>query len=246
MTEHPDDARAKRRKHRKEQVRKGLRSRGMATYLRTLADSNAASDPTGARFDRRYADDHDQTADGILNLPTKPSQGVGGELHLLQQDANELPGLIDTASEPNLVSARASLERLDLAASADCLEIAADAAQTIGAKNSLERMLAHQMAAAHKLAMTFAERSLIHARNSEYAHLSVGTRTTNGIEAARMAGAAGRMMSVFNDGLRTLERLRNGGRQVVVVQHVNVNDGGQAVVAGTVESKAKGGGDDRL
>lgn len=31
-----------------------------------------------------------------------------------------------------------------------------------------------------------------------------------------------------------LQRLRTGGRQVVQVQHVQVNEGGQAVVAGTV------------
>ena len=244
---HPDDkARAIRTKHRKEQVRKGLHCRGTAKYLRALADSNALSDPTGARFDRRYADDHDETANGLLSLQEIPAQGTGGELELLPSDANELPGLIDTAAEPDLVTARASLERLNLAAEAGCLETAADAAESISAKNSLERMLAHQMAAAHKLAMTFTQRALIHAHSSEYAHLSIDARTTHSIEAARMAGAASRMMSAFNDGLRTLERLRNGGRQVVVVQHVNVNDGGQALVTGTVEAKAKGGGDGRL
>ena len=36
------------------------------------------------------------------------------------------------------------------------------------------------------------------------------------------------------DLLLTLERLRNGGKQTVVVQHVAVAEGGQAVVAGAV------------
>jgi hypothetical protein len=49
-----------------------------------------------------------------------------------------------------------------------------------------------------------------------------------------MAGAAARMMKTFQRGALTLERLRNGGRQTVVVQHVAVGDGGQAVVAGAV------------
>ena len=66
-------------------------------------------------------------------------------------------------------------------------------------------------------------------------------------EAARMASSASRMMMAFNDGLRTLERVRNGGKQTVVVQHVEVRDNAQAVVAGSLERKGrKGGGDGRL
>ena len=42
-------------------------------------------------------------------------------------------------------------------------------------------------------------------------------------------------MESYQRGALTLERLRNGGRQVVQVQHVNVSDGGQAVVAGTIQ-----------
>ena len=37
----------------------------------------------------------------------------------------------------------------------------------------------------------------------------------------------------------TLQKLRTGGRQTVVVQHVNVADGGQAVI-GTVNSPGRG------
>jgi hypothetical protein len=61
------------------------------------------------------------------------------------------------------------------------------------------------------------------------------------IEAARMAGAAARMMDTFQRGLLTLDRLRNGGRQVVTVQHVNVGDSGQAVVAGEVSTGSRRG-----
>jgi hypothetical protein len=37
-------------------------------------------------------------------------------------------------------------------------------------------------------------------------------------------------MSVYQEGLLTLAKLRTGGKQTVVVQHVYVTDGGQAVV----------------
>src|SRR5262249_32723496 len=51
------------------------------------------------------------------------------------------------------------------------------------------------------------------------------------IETCRLATTAARFMTVFQEGLQTLAKLRTGGKQVVVVQHIHVNDGGQAGVA---------------
>ena len=48
----------------------------------------------------------------------------------------------------------------------------------------------------------------------------------------RLAGAASRLMMAYQQGLVTLDRLRAGGKQTIIVQHVQVNEGGQAVVAG--------------
>jgi hypothetical protein len=45
------------------------------------------------------------------------------------------------------------------------------------------------------------------------------------------------MMEAYNQGLLALDRLRNGRRQVVTVQHVTVNPGGQAIVAGALKPK---------
>ena len=42
-------------------------------------------------------------------------------------------------------------------------------------------------------------------------------------------------MQVYQEGLLALHKMRTGGKQVVVVQHVQVSDGGQAVIAGSVE-----------
>jgi hypothetical protein len=64
------------------------------------------------------------------------------------------------------------------------------------------------------------------------------------IEASRLANSAARMMESFNQGLLTLDRLRNGRRQVVTVQHVTVGPGGQAIVTGEVlpgGSRRRGG-----
>jgi hypothetical protein len=59
------------------------------------------------------------------------------------------------------------------------------------------------------------------------------------LEAGRLMNASAQMMDSYQRGLLTLERIRSGGRQTVVVQHVNVSDGGQAVVAGQVKAKTK-------
>jgi hypothetical protein len=52
--------------------------------------------------------------------------------------------------------------------------------------------------------------------------------------------AAARAMSAFNEGMLTLAKVRTGGRQNVVVQHVDVR-GGQAVVAGQVAGRGRTG-----
>jgi hypothetical protein len=76
--------------------------------------------------------------------------GVGGELSPLD---SYLGGpvpltsvmLHNTLTEPTYVTADASRERLELAHKAGALETGLDAAETIQAGNSLERMLAHQL-----------------------------------------------------------------------------------------------------
>ena len=59
-------------------------------------------------------------------------------------------------------------------------------------------------------------------------------------ETCRLAGTVTRMMTTFQQGMVTLQRMRTGGRQEVLVQHVTVRDGGQAVVAGQVTPSGRG------
>jgi hypothetical protein len=60
---------------------------------------------------------------------------------------------------------------------------------------------------------------------------------------AAMASAAARLLRAYAIQVETLRRLRNGGSQVVRVEHANVNEGGQAVI-GNVRSRAAGEGHD--
>jgi hypothetical protein len=47
------------------------------------------------------------------------------------------------------------------------------------------------------------------------------------------------MMESFQHGMLTLQKIRSGGKQVVVVQHIAVGDGGKAMVAGQVKLRGK-------
>ncbi len=117
-------------------------------------------DTLGARYERWEADDIAQRAEEILSLPEKPAIGTGGKLFLSPEDAAEKPGLALTVEDPDAVTVDASRDRLDLASDAHCLALAADAAETIRAENSLEKMLAHQMAAAHAASMRLIGRAV--------------------------------------------------------------------------------------
>ncbi len=66
-------------------------------------------------------------------------------------------------------------------------------------------------------------------------------------DVVRYGNAAARLMDVYQTGLLTLLKLKTNGQQRVVVQYVNVQEGGKAVVAGNVGgSRRKGGGGARM
>ena len=90
-----------------------------------------------------------------------------------------------------------------------------DVANTARASNTHEKLIAHQIALAHKVAMTQAARAQ---REHDPA-----------MEVKRLPVSA-RMMGMAQQGVITLQRLQTGGTQNVVVQHVRVEAGGQAVV----------------
>ena len=126
----------------------------------------------------------------------------------------------------------ASLRRTDLLMqpSFNAVAMGIDAAEAIGAGNSLEKMLAHQMAVAHEATMRLMDQAL-----------SFEARQDS-VESCRLANTAARLMGVFQDGLLTLQRLRSGGNQTVTVQHVNVQAGAQAVIGNVGTGGRKRGG----
>ena len=83
-------------------------------------------------------------------------------------------------------------------------------------KDEIEAALAVQMACTHTAAMAI------------LAKLDSGFGTERRI--AAFGSAAARLMRTFATQVEVLRRLRTGGQQFVRVEHVYVNDGGQAVI----------------
>ena len=100
--------------------------------------------------------------------------------------------------------------------------MALDAANSIQAGNSLEKMLAHQLAAAHKEDMHQLGRV-------KYDYDSAA-------EAKRL-NAVSRCMAAYQNGLLTLRKLRQSGNQRITVQYVNVSNGSQAVIGDVVKAE---------
>jgi hypothetical protein len=184
----------------------------------------------------------------LLTLPEPPDVGAGGEVvhehpapdaraeNALQEGKWKRANLRDTLAQgATRIAEEASIRRTDLLMqpSFDAVALAVDAAESIQAANSLEKMLAHQLAVAHEASMRLMDRALAYEAGGR------SMREGDSVEACRLANTVARLMSVFQDGLLTLQRLRTGGNQTVTVQHVNVQPGAQAVIGNVQTGGAK-------
>jgi hypothetical protein len=147
------------------------------------------------------------------------------------------PNICVTLEYPNSIAVEASQRRMELALKAEALEPAFDAAVAGEAKTSIEKMLLHQLGTAHVHAMKCFEMSM---------GLNLLGPGLPPVEQVRLLNAAARLMEVYQNGMLVHHRLRTGGKQTVTVKHVvvhqqvQVNEGGRAVIAGTVKQRRRG------
>ena len=142
-------------------------------------------------------------------------QAQGGAIVNGEAVPRESGYLRDTLSDPDIVAYESSEARGSMLHANDVVALAVDVANTARASNTHEKLIAHQVALAHKVAMTQAMRAQ---REHDPA-----------MEIKRLQVSA-RMMAMAQQGVITLQKLKSGGTQNVVVQHVYVGAGGQAVV----------------
>jgi hypothetical protein len=185
--------------------------------------------------DAAYLDRHaDRFRDPVQAIGSTLAPGNGGEA--VAEESTAPDAFQEKVRQPpDMLAAEATEHRFNLTAgiSDAALTLALDAYESIGAADALERNLAHQMAAAHTVGMTLLSKAHGFAAAAA-AWAPEGRQQMQSVEAARMAHAAARLLDASQRAALTLERLRNGGRQVVTVQHVTVGPGGQAVVAGAM------------
>ena len=194
---------------------------------RLIADEydRAGTDPEKADFYRMHAELCEEETNKLLVVDEKPTIGVGGEVVPGRPDGMsptdlEYPNMLNTLErDPGMVNIESSAKRVDLLLDAGVLPTGLDAAQSIEAKNSLERMLAHQMALCHDAA---------------YKTISQASGKQDTVEQVQLLNAGARLIETYQKGMLTLHKVRTGGKQTVIVQHVHVTEGGQAVVAGSV------------
>ena len=139
------------------------------------------------------------------------------------------------------VRAIADNERLSLASEARAEELAIDMAECAGADTSIEKALTHQLAATHALALRLVGRVNLEVERMHRFDREGQLETM--AEAARLSNAAARLMQSYQQGALALTKIRSGGSQTIVVQHVQVNDGGQAVIAGQARGRSGKGGE---
>lgn len=180
----------------------------------------AAGDIQEAEYHECESNWHSHAAEAIKSHGKRRVQAAlirGGE-------AVTSPGYLkDTLADPDLVAIESSEMRGRLLLSNEVVALGIDVSNTIGASNTLEKLLAHEIALAHKIAFAQAAKA-----TSEY-------DPAMGIKRLQVSA---KMMNSAQQGMLTLQKLRNGGAQQMVIQHVHVEDGGQAVI-GAVQARGE-------
>ena len=147
-----------------------------------------------------------------LMTPSKPPKtGLGGEM--IPTIDQGLPGLELALREPDLLDVEVTIQRTQLADRAGVFEMAIEASESVRAKNSIQRMQAHQLALAHKYAMDL---------------MADASKQPDPIIKVKLINCSARLMDAYSKGALALQRLQQGVNQIVQVQHVQVN--GQAVI----------------
>jgi len=170
-------------------VKRALDLRLDAQRLRALA----SPDPIHQAIDLAVASASEAESERLLRPPKPLQMGLGGEI--IPTVADNLPGLELTLREPDLLNLEASKQRSELIERAGVLALGVETANDSVATGSLQKMLCHQLAAAHR-------RALILLTESE--------KTQDTQTSCLKAKTAARLINAFGAAAQTLQRLQAG------------------------------------
>lgn len=184
---------------------------------------NPSIDPIRYAVDSAVATATKQEAINSLVLPSPLKKGVGNEL--IQSNGMASMGVNEALKAPNKVDLNASIDRVEMLKDVNLLDMGLSTAHDMKASNSVQQMLTHQLASAHKYAMENFKQSESHKDPSVK---------------VKFGNLAVRLMEAYSRGALTLQRLQNGNAQTVTVQHVNVE--GQALITGSLHMGGQSNG----
>ena len=207
---------------------------------------NAPHKGSSGYLDHRLADLCEAEAIEVIASDEVPVTSMGEVIQPYITGLAGRPFLKNTLEDAGLVAEEASISRTDLLcqSNTDISALAVDAADSIQADNSMEKMLAHQMALAHSMAMKIGDAAMGEVINMQRQATRDGLKPGAATELQRLTNSVARLMATYQQGMLTLQKLKTGGNQTVTVQHVNVGAGGQAVIGNvqTGGSQLPGGG----
>ena len=178
----------------------------------------STTDPIRRACDLGESDDLASQSMALMTPPNPLKTGLGGEV--IPMVAQGLPGLELALKEPDLLDVEVTIQRTQLADRAGVFEMAIEASESVKAKNSIQRMQAHQLALAHKYAMDL---------------MADAAKQRDPIIKVKLINCSARLMDAYSKGALALQRLQQGANQIVQVQHVQVH--GQAVIGNIGGSK---------
>ena len=171
----------------------------------------STTDAVRRKCDLAEADDLARQSVALITPPRPFQASLAGEV--IPTIDQGLPGLELALREPDLLDVEVTIQRTQLADRAGVFEMAIEASESVRAKNSIQRMQAHQLALAHKYAMDL---------------MADASKQRDPIIKMKLINCSARLMDAYSKGALALQRLQLGVNQIVQVQHVQVN--GQAVI----------------
>ena len=171
----------------------------------------STTDPIRRACDLGESDDLASQSMALMTPSSPLKTSFGGEV--IPTVDQGLPGLELALKEPDLLDVEVTIQRTQLADRAGVFEMAIEASESVRAKNSIQRMQAHQLALAHKYAMEL---------------MADASKQRDPIIKVKLINCSARLMDAYSKGALALQRLQQGANQIVQVQHVQVN--GQAVI----------------
>jgi hypothetical protein len=118
-------------------------------------------------------------------------------------------------ADSTLAAVESSHTRGKLLLDNNAVALGVDVSNTAQASNTYEKLLAHQIAVSHKVALEQA---------------AAADRERDPLVAIKRLQVSARMMATSQQAMLTLQKLKVGTNHTVVVQHVSVSGHGQAVI----------------